>query len=237
MPHPESHWLAERLAYLGRSLLGDAVWRQKASQTFPRLQSDPKAEGRHKPMGETLFVRKCRTALCNLPGSSDLSWPQKELYRKLVVGSTSDLLSKQRGWTAEELGARFKLLEQLWVLTHWVTCTECFAPFQLKLQGRPGRHARLCLLWQWSGRNGWAHLLLLRVLGSCQRVDGSHWTQAALAARHWLHHRQHFTYVSGWEACGVSRDLSCCQNGDLDNAKERMVWWCKLFSSWSGFVF
>ena len=26
----ESHWLAERLAYLGRSLSGDTVWRQKA---------------------------------------------------------------------------------------------------------------------------------------------------------------------------------------------------------------
>ena len=26
MPDLESHWLAERLAYLGRSLMGDAVW-------------------------------------------------------------------------------------------------------------------------------------------------------------------------------------------------------------------
>ena len=59
MPDLESHWLAERLAYLGRSLTGDAVWRQKASQTFPCLKSDPKAEGRRKPLGEALFVRKC----------------------------------------------------------------------------------------------------------------------------------------------------------------------------------
>ena len=44
----ESNWLAERLAYLGRSLTGDAVWRRKASRTFPRLKSDPKAEGRRK---------------------------------------------------------------------------------------------------------------------------------------------------------------------------------------------
>ncbi len=43
MPDLESHWLAERLAYLGRSLTGDAVWRLKASRTFPRLKSDPKA--------------------------------------------------------------------------------------------------------------------------------------------------------------------------------------------------
>ena len=44
MPVLESHWLAERLAYLGRSLTGDAVWRLKASRTFPRLKSDPKVD-------------------------------------------------------------------------------------------------------------------------------------------------------------------------------------------------
>ena len=37
MPDLESHWLVERLAYLGRSLTGDAVWRLKASQTFLAL--------------------------------------------------------------------------------------------------------------------------------------------------------------------------------------------------------
>ena len=64
----ERHWLAGRFAYLGRSLTGDAVWRQKASRTFSRLKSDPKAEGRRKPLGEALFVRVCRTALRNLLG-------------------------------------------------------------------------------------------------------------------------------------------------------------------------
>ena len=51
MPDLESHLLAERLAWLGRSLKGDAVWRQKANRTFCRvtpsgleLQSGP---GRH----------------------------------------------------------------------------------------------------------------------------------------------------------------------------------------------
>ena len=73
------------------------------SRTFPRLQSDPKAEGRRKPMGEALFVCECRAALRNLPGSSDLSRPRKELYRELVVGSTSDPLSERRGWRAEEI--------------------------------------------------------------------------------------------------------------------------------------
>ena len=78
MPDLENHWLAERLAYLGRSLTGDAVWRQKASWTFPRLQSDSMAEGRRKPLGEALFVRECRKALCNLLGSSE---------RKNCIGS------------------------------------------------------------------------------------------------------------------------------------------------------
>ena len=99
MPDLESHWLAERLVYLGPSITGDAVWRRKASRSFPRLKSDPEAEGRRKPLGEALFVRKCRTALHNLLGSSDLSRPRKEL----VVGSASDPLSDRRGWTAEEI--------------------------------------------------------------------------------------------------------------------------------------
>ena len=103
MPDLESHWLAERLAYLGRSLTRDSVWRRKASRTFPRLKSDSKAEGRRRSWGEALFVRECRKALRNLLGSSDLSRPRKELYRELVVGSASDPLSEQRGWTAEEI--------------------------------------------------------------------------------------------------------------------------------------
>ena len=103
MPDLESHLLAERLAYLGRVLTGDSVWRRKASRTFPRLNSDPKAEGRRRPLGEALFVRECRKALGNLLGSSDLSWPRKELYRELVVGSASDPLSERHVWTAEEI--------------------------------------------------------------------------------------------------------------------------------------
>ena len=54
-------------------------------------------------MGKALFVHECRAALRNLPGSSDFSQPQKELYRELVVGSASDPLSERRGWTAEEI--------------------------------------------------------------------------------------------------------------------------------------
>ena len=69
MPDLESHWLAERLGYLGRSLTRDTVWRRKVSRTFPRFKSDPKAECRRKPIDETPFVRDCRAALRNLPGS------------------------------------------------------------------------------------------------------------------------------------------------------------------------
>ena len=246
MPDLESHWLVERLAYLGRSLTGDAVWRRKASRTFPRLKSDPKAEGRRKPLGEALFVRECRKALRNLLGSSDLSRPRKELYRELVVGSASDPLSERRSWTAEEIRchwnwARIELLEQLRVLAHLATCMECVTPSRLELQSGPGRHAWLPSQRQWIGRNGWVRLLLLRtsslVLGSRRGMDGSHQTQAARAARRWLRRGQRSSSVSGWEACGVSRDPSCSSNGDLDYAKEGIVWRCKLFSSWSGFIF
>ena len=82
-----------RLAYLGRSLTGDSVWRRKASRTFPRFKSNPKAEGRRRPLGEALFVRECRKALRNLLGSSDLSRPRKELYRELVAGPLLILLA------------------------------------------------------------------------------------------------------------------------------------------------
>ena len=86
MPDLESHWLAERLAYLGRSLSGDAVWRRRASRIFSHLKSDQKAEGR-RLIGEAPFLCECRTALRNFSVSSDLSQPPKEWYRELVVDS------------------------------------------------------------------------------------------------------------------------------------------------------
>ena len=229
----ECHWLAERLAYLGRYLTRDAVWRRKASRIFPRLQSDPKAEGRRQPMGEALFVRECRAAIRNLSGSSDLSRPQKKLYRELVVGSASDSLSERRGWTAEEIRSHW----------NWAPGSSIFNNSEFSLIWRLARNALplLCSLRQWFRRNGWARLRLLRasspVLGSRRGADGSHRTQAARAPRRWLRRRQRSSSVLGWEACGVSRDSSCSSNGDLDDAKEGIVWWGKLFSSWSGFVF
>ena len=103
MPDLESHRLAERLAYLGRSLTTDAVWNLKVRVAFPRLWLYPKAEGRVWPRDEPPFVIECRRALRNLPRSSDLSRSRKELYRGLVVGSASDPLMERLGWSAEEV--------------------------------------------------------------------------------------------------------------------------------------
>ena len=94
---------------LDRSLAGDAVWRRKASRTFPRLKSNPKSEGPRRPAGETPFVHECHKALCKLPVSSDFSWPLKELYRELVVGSASDPLSERQDWMAEEFSLTWRL--------------------------------------------------------------------------------------------------------------------------------
>ena len=239
MPDLESHWLAERLAYLGRSLTGDAVWRRKASRTFPRLNSDPKAKGWRTPLGEALFVRECRKALRNLLGSSDLPWPRKELYRELVAGSASDPLSEQHGWTAEEIRSHWNWAPG----SSFLNNSEFSLTWRLSGMRYPfaAWHARLPSLRQLPRRNGWARLLLLRasppILGLRRGVDGSHRTQTACAAQRWLHRRQRSSSVSGWEAYGVSRDPSCSPNSVLDDAKQGIVWRCKLFSSWSGFVF
>ena len=56
MPNLESHWLTERLAYLGRSLTKDTVRGFKVRDAFPRLRSNPKTEGCRRPRDETPFV-------------------------------------------------------------------------------------------------------------------------------------------------------------------------------------
>ena len=96
-------------------------------------------------------------------------------------------------------------------------------------------HARLRSLRQWSERNGFARLLLLRarpgVLESRWGVDGPHWSQTVSAARRWLRCGQCWSSVERWETGGVSHDPSCGPNGDLGDTKEGIVWRCKLFSS------
>ena len=81
MPDLESHWLAERQAYLGWFLPRDTVWGQKVRDVFPCLESDPEAKGRHKPKGAATFTHKYRKALRKRHRSSDLSRSRKELYR------------------------------------------------------------------------------------------------------------------------------------------------------------
>ena len=60
--------------------------------------SDTKVEGRRKLRSEAPFVHECR----NLPGSSDLSMSCNKLYWDLIVGSASDPLVGQFGWSMEE---------------------------------------------------------------------------------------------------------------------------------------
>ena len=102
MPDLESHWLAERLAYLGRSLTKETVWGHKVRDVFP-----PKAESRRRPRDETRFLIECRRALRNLPRSSDLSWPRRKLYHGLVEGSVSNPKEKRLGWSLGEIRSQW----------------------------------------------------------------------------------------------------------------------------------
>ena len=52
-------------------------------------------------------AHKCRMACWNLPGSSDLSWPQKKLYWELMVSSTLDHLVEWLGWSQEEIRSQW----------------------------------------------------------------------------------------------------------------------------------
>ena len=72
MPDLESHWLAERLAYLGQLLMKDMVLGFKVMNAFPRLRSNPEVEGHCRLRDEALFACECRRTICNLPQSSDL---------------------------------------------------------------------------------------------------------------------------------------------------------------------
>ena len=91
---PRACW---KICIHGPILDGDVVWRREASRTFPRLKLDPKVEGRCKPMGGTPFVHECQVTLRNLPGSSDLSRPWKELYRVLMDPQRASRLDGEGG--------------------------------------------------------------------------------------------------------------------------------------------
>ena len=191
-------------------------------------------------MGETPFVRECRAALRNLPGSSDLFWPRKELYRELVVDSASDPLSERRSWTVEEIRSHW----------NWVPGSSFLNNSEFSLTWRFVRNV-LPLL----GLNFWAGLADMPGCARCssglQETAEHAFYYCERVRLFWDHVGDGLlalnpsssccstlvTFVSGWEAGGVSRDPSCSSNGDLDDAKEGIVCRCKLFSSWSGFVF
>ena len=81
----------------------DAVWGREFKVAFLKLKSNHKPDGHRKPRMETLYLTKCHKGFRKLFDSNDLSRSRKELYRKLVVGSTSDLLEEQLGWSLKEI--------------------------------------------------------------------------------------------------------------------------------------
>ena len=231
-----SHWLAERLAYLGRSLSVDVVWRRKASRIppssqIPKLKVDISRRAKHRLSANAVG------SFVTFSGFSDLSRPRKELYRELVVGSASDPLSNWRGWTAEEVRSHWNwapgsgFLNNSEFSLNWRLAQNALPVLGLNLRAGLADMSNCARCY--SGLEETAE----HTFYYCERVrpfwsrgmDGSHRIQAARAVRHWLRCKQRSVSVSGWEACGVSHDPSCCQNGDLDDAKEGIVWQCKLF--------
>ena len=148
MPDLESHRLAERLAYLGRSLSRDTVWGQKVREVFPRLEYNPKAKGRRKPRDEAPFARECRKALRKPSGSSYLSRSRKELYRDLLVGFASYPLVKRLGWSLEEIRSQWN-----WVSGSSFLNNEFLLTWQLVQNALP--------LNDWAFRAAWQTCLIV----------------------------------------------------------------------------
>ena len=87
----------ERLAFLVRSITGDAVYGCTLEVAFSNLKSNIEAEIRRWPSGETSYLLKCRKALCKLHRSSDILQHRKVQYQELVEDSVSDQLVVGRG--------------------------------------------------------------------------------------------------------------------------------------------
>ena len=205
MPDLENHWFAERLAYLGQTLSMDMMWRRKQVIPFLNLSQTPKLKvdislgAKHRLSMNAVrpfaIFQDPVTFLSLKRSCIRISW-----HALLWFLSWISSAGRWRRFACIGIGC------QVWA--SWKT--EFLLTLQLDLQSGPGRHARLSSLWQWLRGNGWACLLLLRVslpvLESCQEVDSPHQTHAAW---YWLRHRLCFTSVSGWEACGVSRDPNC----------------------------
>ena len=182
MPDLKNHRLAERLAYLGRSLTTKTVWAPKVRDAFPRLRSNLKAEGRRKPRDETLFSIECRRAIRNLPWSSDLSWPRKKLYYGLVEGSVLDPLEKRLGWSLGEIRSQW----------NWAPGTSFLNNSDFSLTRRLAQNA-LAL-------NDWDYRACLADMPDCPRC-GSSLEEMALHAFYYCERvRPLWSHVEEWTA-------------------------------------
>jgi len=102
MPYLAAHRDAERLAFLNRSLHTETAWSSRIRAVFPDLKLRSRKIRRTER-----FLSECRDALRRLPGSSDVSWPRRALYRALVEGSFSDPLVERHGSSLEEVRSQW----------------------------------------------------------------------------------------------------------------------------------
>ena len=147
------------------------------------------------------------------------------LYRDLVVVFAPDPLEDQLGWSMEEvrwhwnwaLGSGFLNSS---VLAHLAAYTGRVALFRLELQSWPGRHAAVAQMKRLSTTSTTASEF------TCFGItSGSGWPASNPSSWCCL---TLVTSVSREEAGSVSLDTNCSQNGDLDDAKEGIVWRCIL---------
>ena len=149
MPDLESLWFAERSAFLGRSLTELDSMEALGWGGFSESSVKPVAESHRWPRGEELFFAKYRKVLQN---AISVQWhflasKVAELapsggYRFRSIRGATRLVAGGDSFSVE-LGVRFEVLEQLWVLAHLATSSECSAPSRLGLQSGPGRYAWL----------------------------------------------------------------------------------------------
>ena len=189
MPDLESHQLAERLAYLGRSLTTDVVWSLMVRVAFPELGLCPSAEGCRRPRDEPPFVIECCSDLRKLPRSSDLSWTHKELYKGLVVGSASDPLVDWLGWSAEEIRSQW----------NWAPGSGFLNNFEFSLTWQLARNV-LSL-------NDWAYRACLADMSDCARC-ASGLEETALHAFYYCKRvRPFWSHVEEWRLTSVPESL------------------------------
>ena len=158
-------------------------------EAFPRLRSNPEAEGRRKPKDEAPFVRECRRDIRNFPRSSDLSRSWKELYRGLVAGSVSDPLVKRLGWSMEEICSQWNCVPGSGFLNN----------SEFSLTWRLVRNA-LALI-------DWAYRACLADMPDCLRC-GSGLEETALHAFYYCERvRPFWSHVEEWTARISPREL------------------------------